>query len=189
MTDHIDATLAMPKQSLPVIFKSGDIVTTGNGKQWYRLGQVRDQCYAVFTPIRRDGERDRRWDVGFSGSLNGFRLVLPVAPACATLQGALSYAPHTSSLAPVPFSESDGQARFRKEIVRDGQNGDFLMLLNNEPVGFARNYSEADTTLDELIFAIRFESDTPGTDCPSCGDLLCEDAAVCTACRESGEGI
>jgi hypothetical protein len=109
-------------------------------------------------------------------------LSLPVAPQNVTL----NMMPHISSLPSVPFSESDGQARFRKEIVRDGQNGDFLMLLDNEPVGFARNYSEADTTLDELIFTIRY-ADTPGTDCPSCGDLLCEDAAVCAACRESGE--
>lgn len=114
---------------------------------------------------------------------------LPVAPACVTI-GALSRAPHISSLASVPFSESGGQGRFRKEIVWDREEGDFAMYLDTghgfELVGFARNYSEADTTLDELIFAIRHQ-DTPGTDCPSCGDLLCEDAAVCAACRESEE--
>lgn len=109
-------------------------------------------------------------------------LRLPVAPQNVTV--GCSH-PHISSLPSVPFSESGGQV-YRKEIVRDGQNGDYLMLLDNEPVGFARNYSEADTTLDELIFAIQFESDTPGTDCPSCGDLLCEDATVGAACREDG---
>lgn len=113
---------------------------------------------------------------------------LPVAPQSETTLNML----HVSSLASVPFSESDGQAaRFRKEIVRDREVGDMAMYLDTgsgfELVGFARNYSEADTTLDELIFAIQFESDTPGTDCPSCGDLLCEDAAICTACRENGE--
>jgi hypothetical protein len=111
---------------------------------------------------------------------------LPVAPQNVTV--GCSH-PHISSLPSVPFSESGGQARFRKEIVRS-REGDMAMHLDSghgfEPVGFARNYSEADTTLDELIFAIRYQ-DTPGTFCPSCGDLLCEDATVCAACRESGE--
>lgn len=38
----------------------------------------------------------------------GACLNLPVAPACVTISGALSRAPHTSSLAPIP-SSSDGQ--------------------------------------------------------------------------------
>lgn len=92
----------------------------------------------------------------------------------------------------VRFSEAEARRLgFRKEIVYDREADDFLMLLDTgsgpEPVGYARSWADADLTLDELIFAIRFETDTPGTFCPSCGDELHEDAAVCAACREGGE--
>lgn len=43
---------------------------------------------------------------------------------------------------------------YRKEIVFDRETKDFAMYIDGELVGFARSYSEAEVTLDELVFEL-----------------------------------
>ncbi len=43
---------------------------------------------------------------------------------------------------------------YRKEIVYDPETRDFAMYLDNELVGFARTYQEAEITLDQLVFEL-----------------------------------
>lgn len=58
-------------------FENGDIVIDSRApKQWFRLSEVsQDGLWAGFDPITRAGRRDRRWDVGYSGSTRGYKLV------------------------------------------------------------------------------------------------------------------
>jgi len=49
---------------------------------------------------------------------------------------------------------STTDATYRKEIVFDRETRDFAMYLDGELVGYARTYSEAETTLDELVFEL-----------------------------------
>ena len=44
---------------------------------------------------------------------------------------------------------------YEKSIVYDYETKDFAMYIDNELVGFARTYQEADATLDEIIFELR----------------------------------
>ena len=43
---------------------------------------------------------------------------------------------------------------YRKEIVYDRETRDYAMYLDNELVGFARTYHEAEVTLDQLVFKL-----------------------------------
>ena len=43
---------------------------------------------------------------------------------------------------------------YRKEIVYDRESRDYAMYLDNELVGFARTYQEAEATLDQLVFEL-----------------------------------
>lgn len=43
---------------------------------------------------------------------------------------------------------------YRKEIVYDRETRDFAMYLDNELVGYARTYHEAEVTLDQLVFEL-----------------------------------
>lgn len=43
---------------------------------------------------------------------------------------------------------------YRKEIVYDRETHDYAMYLDGELVGFARNYHEAEVTLDQLVFEL-----------------------------------
>ena len=43
-------------------------------------------------------------------------------------------------------------AVYRKEIIYDRETRDYAMYLDGNLVGFARNYQEAETTLDNLVF-------------------------------------
>jgi hypothetical protein len=43
---------------------------------------------------------------------------------------------------------------YRKDIVYDRETHDYAMYLDGELVGFARNYHEAEVTLDQLIFEL-----------------------------------
>jgi hypothetical protein len=43
---------------------------------------------------------------------------------------------------------------YRKEIVYDRETRDYAMYLDGELVGFARNYHEAEITLDQLVFEL-----------------------------------
>lgn len=42
----------------------------------------------------------------------------------------------------------------KREIRYDRFSKDFQMTLNNEIVGYARTYLEAETTLDALVYAL-----------------------------------
>ena len=42
----------------------------------------------------------------------------------------------------------------RKEIVYDRETRDYAMYLDGELVGFARNYHEAEVTLDQLALEL-----------------------------------
>lgn len=43
---------------------------------------------------------------------------------------------------------------YTKRIEYDQETRDFAMYLNDELVGFARTYQEAEITLDQLIFEL-----------------------------------
>ena len=43
---------------------------------------------------------------------------------------------------------------YRKEIVYSRETRDYAMYLDGELVGFARNYHEAEITLDLLVFEL-----------------------------------
>ncbi len=43
---------------------------------------------------------------------------------------------------------------YQKTIVYDPQTRDFAMYLDEELVGFARTYQEAEVTLDQLVFEL-----------------------------------
>lgn len=43
---------------------------------------------------------------------------------------------------------------YYREIVYDRESGDFKLLLDGELIGFARTYSEAEVTLDQLVFEL-----------------------------------
>jgi hypothetical protein len=43
---------------------------------------------------------------------------------------------------------------YRREIVYSRETYDYAMYLDGELVGFARNYHEAEVTLDQLIFEL-----------------------------------
>jgi hypothetical protein len=43
---------------------------------------------------------------------------------------------------------------YRKEIIYDPETHDFAMYLDDELVGFARTYQEAEVTLDHLVFEL-----------------------------------
>ena len=43
---------------------------------------------------------------------------------------------------------------YRKEIVYDRETREFAMYLDGELVGFARNYHEAEITLDQLVIEL-----------------------------------
>ncbi|MFP4439742.1 MAG: hypothetical protein ACLFVO_21060 [Chloroflexaceae bacterium] len=43
---------------------------------------------------------------------------------------------------------------YRKEIIYDPETHDFAMYLDDELVGFARTYQEAEVTLDQLVFEL-----------------------------------
>lgn len=43
---------------------------------------------------------------------------------------------------------------YETEIVYDRPSGDYAMYVNSELIGYARNYSEAQTTLDTLVDAL-----------------------------------
>ena len=54
---------------------------------------------------------------------------------------------------------------YTKRIEYDPEARDFAMYLNDELVGFARTYQEAEQTLDELVYELimerRREQDEP----------------------------
>ncbi|MCG8347595.1 MAG: hypothetical protein MI924_07415 [Chloroflexales bacterium] len=43
---------------------------------------------------------------------------------------------------------------YHKEIIYDPETRDFAMYLDDELVGFARTYQEAEVTLDQLVFEL-----------------------------------
>ncbi len=43
---------------------------------------------------------------------------------------------------------------YKKKIVYDPETRDFAMFLNEELIGFARTYREAEATLDQLVFEL-----------------------------------
>ncbi len=43
---------------------------------------------------------------------------------------------------------------YRREIVFDRETRDFAMYLDGELVGFARTHTEAEVTLDQLVFEL-----------------------------------
>ncbi len=43
---------------------------------------------------------------------------------------------------------------YHKEIVYDRETRDYAMYLDDELVGFARSYHEAETILDQLVFEL-----------------------------------
>ena len=43
---------------------------------------------------------------------------------------------------------------YRKTILFDRESRDYAMYLDDELVGFARTYHEAEVTLDQLVFEI-----------------------------------
>jgi hypothetical protein len=43
---------------------------------------------------------------------------------------------------------------YRKEIVYDRETRDYAMYLDNELVGFARTYHEAEVMLDRLVYEL-----------------------------------
>lgn len=43
---------------------------------------------------------------------------------------------------------------YRKEIVYDRATRDYAMYLDDELIGFARNYHEAEITLDRIVFEL-----------------------------------
>lgn len=43
---------------------------------------------------------------------------------------------------------------YRKEIVYSRETRDFAMYMDGELVGFARTHTEAETTLDALVFEL-----------------------------------
>ncbi len=47
-----------------------------------------------------------------------------------------------------------GTSMYRKEIVYDPETRDYAMYLDDELVGFARTYHEAEVTLDQLVFEL-----------------------------------
>lgn len=49
---------------------------------------------------------------------------------------------------------SENIEMYQKEIQYDCETHDYAMYLNGELVGFARNYHEAEITLDQLIFEL-----------------------------------
>lgn len=56
--------------------------------------------------------------------------------------------------------------RYEKEIRYSPEDRDYLMLLDGQPVGFARTHHEAEIALDELIHSILIHggASTPDTD-------------------------
>lgn len=57
------------------MFRDGDIVRhPDHPRTRFRLSGVKDGR-AHFEPVKKDGTRDRRWDVGFSGALIGYTLI------------------------------------------------------------------------------------------------------------------
>ncbi len=42
----------------------------------------------------------------------------------------------------------------KKEIVYDRETRDYAMYLDNELIGFARTYHEAEISLDQLVFEL-----------------------------------
>lgn len=43
---------------------------------------------------------------------------------------------------------------YRKTILYDRETRDYAMYLDEELVGFARTYAEAEVTLDQLVFEL-----------------------------------
>ena len=43
---------------------------------------------------------------------------------------------------------------YRKEIAWDSETHDYAMYIDDELVGFARTYQEAEATLDQLVFEL-----------------------------------
>ena len=43
---------------------------------------------------------------------------------------------------------------YKKEIIWDAETRDYAMYLDDELVGFARTYHEAEVTLDQLVFEL-----------------------------------
>lgn len=43
---------------------------------------------------------------------------------------------------------------YRKAIVKDHETGDWAMYLDDELVGYARTYQEAEQTVDQLVFEL-----------------------------------
>lgn len=66
---------------MPQQFHDGDIVRhPDHPRTRFRLSNVKRSesgaySTASFTPVKKDGTRDRRWDVGFSGALIGYTLI------------------------------------------------------------------------------------------------------------------
>lgn len=61
-------------------FQNGDIVKVPDYRtSRFRLSGVKldygEYGWASFDPVKKDGTRDTRWDIGFSGSLYGCTLV------------------------------------------------------------------------------------------------------------------
>ena len=42
----------------------------------------------------------------------------------------------------------------KKEIIYDRETRDYAMYLDNELIGFARTYHEAEISLDQLVFEL-----------------------------------
>ncbi len=68
-------------------------------------------------------------------------------------------------------------ATYRKEICYDRETRDYAMRLDGELVGYARSYSEAEITLDQLVFELLSHG---ATTCPQRRSLLAP--RVCGNC-------
>lgn len=50
---------------------------------------------------------------------------------------------------------------YKKEIAYDRETRDYAMYLDGELVGFARNYHDAEVTLDQLVFELMGHNHAP----------------------------
>lgn len=69
-----------------------------------------------------------------------------------------------------------------KQIVYDPETRDFAMYLDGELTGFARTYQEAETSLDELVYAILEQhADAAPLACADLAALFRSDKAAAAA--------
>ena len=66
---------------------------------------------------------------------------------------------------------------YRKKIVSDRKTGDFAMSINDELVGYAANYVQAEATLNKLVYELLTKDTTPASEQPAQSDYAAEHAA------------